>query len=101
MEGIGEYHGLEPQETIDQYVGTNPFDCAPPPPPPGLAPPRGDGRGLTRGAGVGDVVSLPMGMAMYDLMGKIAGVPCWKLFGPMARRCALTAVFPHTTLSPR
>ena len=30
MEGIGEYHALEPQETIDQYVGTNPFDCAPP-----------------------------------------------------------------------
>ena len=33
MEGIGEYHALEPQETIDQYVGTNPFDCAPPLPP--------------------------------------------------------------------
>ena len=30
VEGIGEYHALEPQETIDQYVGTNPFDCAPP-----------------------------------------------------------------------
>ena len=33
VEGIGEYHALEPQETIDQYVGTNPFDCAPPLPP--------------------------------------------------------------------
>ena len=30
VEGIGEYHALEPHETIDQYVGTNPFDCAPP-----------------------------------------------------------------------
>lgn len=45
-----------------EYIGTSPFDW------------------------VCDETSLPMGMAMYDLMGKIADVPVWKLFGPMARR---------------
>jgi L-alanine-DL-glutamate epimerase-like enolase superfamily enzyme len=28
---------------------------------------------------MGDEVSLPLGMAMYDLMGKAAGVPVYKL----------------------
>ena len=59
-----------------EYIGTSPFDW------------------------VGDETSLPMGMAMYDLMGKIAEVPVWKLFGPMARRWVpvsawFTATEPH------
>ena len=49
--GLGESHNTEPQETIDGYIGTNPFDH------------------------VGDEVSLALGTAMYDLMGKAAGVP--------------------------
>lgn len=62
LEGVGEYHDSEEQDVIDKYIGTNPFDW------------------------VGDTTSLPLGMAMYDLMGKAAGVPCYKLFGNMQRR---------------
>jgi hypothetical protein len=62
LEGLGEYHDEEPQSVINQYIGTNPFDW------------------------MGDETSLPMGMAMYDLMGKAAGVPVYKLFGSMKRR---------------
>ena len=40
LEGIGEYHDREPDETIAQYIGTSPFDW------------------------VGDQTSLPLGMAM-------------------------------------
>ncbi len=58
--GLGE-GGRESEETIKQYVGTNPFDW------------------------MGDEVSLPLGMAMYDLMGKTAGVPVYKLFGQKRR----------------
>jgi len=60
--GLGEGHGPEPQETIDQYIGSNPFDW------------------------IGDEVSLGLGTAMYDLMGKAAGVPVHRLFGPQYRR---------------
>ena len=45
--GLGESHNTEPQETIDGYIGTNPFDH------------------------VGDEASLGLGTAMYDLMGKV------------------------------
>ena len=58
--GLGE-GGAQPQETIDQYIGTNPFDW------------------------VGDETSLPLGTAMYDLMGQAAGVPVYKLIGPKHR----------------
>jgi L-alanine-DL-glutamate epimerase-like enolase superfamily enzyme len=60
-EGIGEYHDQEPEDVVAQYIGSNPFDW------------------------LADTTSLPLGMAMYDLMGKITGVPCWKLFGAQAR----------------
>ena len=59
--GLGESHNTEPQETIDGYIGTNPFDH------------------------VGDEVSLGLGTAMYDLMGKAAGVPVYKLIGQKHR----------------
>ena len=62
LTGLGEGHSPEPQEIIDQYVGSNPFDW------------------------IGDEVSLGLGTAMYDLMGKAAGVPVHKLFGPRYRQ---------------
>ena len=34
---------------------------------------------------LGDETSLPIGTAMYDLMGKAAGVPVYKLFGQKHR----------------
>ncbi|MEC9380240.1 MAG: hypothetical protein VX528_14830, partial [Candidatus Latescibacterota bacterium] len=52
--GLGESGSTEPQETIDHYIGTSPFDH------------------------VGDEVSLGLGTAMYDLMGKAAGGPVYK-----------------------
>ena len=58
--GLGEGSHL-PQETIDKYIGTNPFDW------------------------MGDDTSIPLGTAMYDLMGKAAGVPCYNLFGQKYR----------------
>ena len=58
--GLGE-GSHEPQEVIGKYIGTNPFDW------------------------VGDETSLSLGTAMYDLMGKAAGVPVYKLFGQKYR----------------
>ena len=60
LEGLGE-GSREPDEIIHQYIGTNPFDW------------------------IGDETSLPLGMAMYDLMGKAASVPVYKLFGQKYR----------------
>ena len=59
--GLGESGQTESQETIDQYVGTNPFDH------------------------MGDEVSLGLGTAMYDLMGQAAGVPVHRLIGQKYR----------------
>ena len=60
--GLGDSGGSgEPQNVIDQYIGTNPFDW------------------------IGDELSLGLGTAMYDLMGKAAGVPVYKLFGQKYR----------------
>ena len=61
LTGLGESGSTEPQETVDGYIGTNPFDH------------------------VGDEVSLGLGTAMYDLMGQAAGVPVYKLFGQKHR----------------
>jgi L-alanine-DL-glutamate epimerase-like enolase superfamily enzyme len=49
--GLGEGRLREPEEIIDRYVGSNPFDW------------------------MGDETSIGLGTAMYDLMGKAAGVP--------------------------
>ncbi len=59
--GLGESGRTEPQHIIDGYVGTNPF------------------------AWMGDETSLGLGTAMYDLMGKAAGVPVYQLFGQKIR----------------
>jgi len=61
LEGLGEGGTTEPQEIIDQYIGSNPFDW------------------------IGDETSLALGTAMYDLMGKAVGVPVYKLFGQKYR----------------
>ena len=59
--GLGEGGSPASQDDIDRYIGTNPFEW------------------------VGDETSLALGTAMYDLMGKAAGVPVYKLFGPKQR----------------
>ena len=59
--GLGE-GSREADDVIEKYIGTSPFDW------------------------IGDETSLPLGTAMYDLMGKAAGVPVYKLFGQRYRR---------------
>ena len=59
--GLGEGDMTEPQEVLDHYIGSNPFDW------------------------IADETSLGLGTAMYDLMGKAAGVPVYKLFGQRYR----------------
>ena len=57
LTGLGEGGRTELEKVIDRYIGSNPFDW------------------------VGHETSLGLGTAMYDLMGKAAGVPVYKLFG--------------------
>jgi L-alanine-DL-glutamate epimerase-like enolase superfamily enzyme len=59
--GLGE-GSREKDDVIEKYRGSNPFDW------------------------IGDEVSLALGTAMYDLMGKAAGVPVYKLFGKPYRK---------------
>ena len=59
--GLGESREREPEEVVDRYVGSNPFEW------------------------IGDETSVGLGTAMYDLMGKAAGVPVYKLFGQKHR----------------
>ena len=71
--GLGESASPEPQDVIDQYIGSNPFDW------------------------VGDETSLGLGTAMYDLMGKAAGVPVYKLFGQKYRSWVPVAAWTVST----
>ena len=59
--GLGEGGSTEPEEVVDRYLGSNPFEW------------------------MGDETSLPLGTAMYDLMGQAAGVPIYKLIGQKHR----------------
>ncbi|MBP86305.1 MAG: hypothetical protein CMJ64_06270 [Planctomycetaceae bacterium] len=59
--GLGEGGKVAP-DVLDHYIGTSPFDH------------------------IGDEKSLQLGIAMYDLMGKAAGVPVCKLFGQRYRK---------------
>ena len=59
--GLGESAKPTPQEVVEQYIGTSPFDW------------------------IGDETSFALGTAMYDLMGQAVGVPVHKLFGPKHR----------------
>ena len=56
-----------------QYIGSNPFDW------------------------IGDETSLEPGTAMYDLMGKAAGVPVYKLFGQKHRSWVAAAAWTVST----
>ena len=71
--GLGESEGVEEQEVLDRYIGSNPFDW------------------------VGDETSLGLGTAMYDLMGKAAGVPVYKLFGQKYRSWVAVAAWTVST----
>src|SRR5262245_41300147 len=61
LTGLGEWHNREPDEVVQKYIGTSPFDW------------------------IADENSLGLGIAMYDLMGQAAGVPVYKLFGQKHR----------------
>ena len=63
LEGLGEQWGLgaEVEALRRRYVGTDPFDW------------------------INSQADLPICMAVYDLMGKMLGVPAWKLIGPRVR----------------
>ena len=71
--GLGESASPESQDVLDQYIGSNPFDW------------------------VGDETSLGLGTAMYDLMGKPAGVPAYKLFGQKHRSWVPVAAWTVST----
>jgi sialidase-1 len=71
--GLGESETTEPQEVIDRYLGTNPFQW------------------------MGDETSLGLGTAMYDLMGKATGVPVYQLFGQKHRSWVAMAAWTVST----
>ena len=71
--GLGESEGVEKQQVLDRYIGSNPFDW------------------------VGDETSLGLGTAMYALMGKTAGVPVYKLFGQKHRSWVPVAAWTVST----
>ena len=62
LEGYGEAWGRGwPQDQVQEFIDTNPFDW------------------------LGGTTTLPLNMAMYDLMGKYLGLPAWRLIGPKVR----------------
>jgi len=70
LEGLGEVWGPgERFGRFEHYIGSDPFDW------------------------VASNDSLPMNMAMYDLMGKYLGIPAWKLLGPKVRDWAPVAAW--------
>ncbi|MDP6982130.1 MAG: exo-alpha-sialidase [Candidatus Latescibacteria bacterium] len=71
--GLGESERTESQEVMDRYLGTNPFQW------------------------LGDETSLGLGTAMYDLMGKAAGVPVYQLFGQKHRSWVPVAAWTVST----
>ena len=73
LTGLGESEGIEREEVLDRYIGSNPFDW------------------------LGDETSLGLGTAMYDLMGKAAGVPVYKLFGQKYRSWVPVAAWTVST----
>ena len=73
LTGLGESEGIEKEEVLERYIGSNPFDW------------------------IGDETSLGLGTAMYDLMGKAAGVPVYKLFGQKHRSWVAVAAWTVST----
>ena len=74
--GLGEAGEPEPKDTLEKYIGTSPFDW------------------------VADETSKALGTAMYDLMGKAAGVPVYKLIGPKYRSFVPCAAW-HVSTHPK
>lgn len=73
LTGLGEGDSHEAPAVIAKYTGSNPFDW------------------------IGDETSLALGTAMYDLMGKAAGVPVYKLFGQRYRAWVPTSSWTVST----
>lgn len=73
LTGLGEGDSHESPAVIAKYTGSNPFDW------------------------IGDETSLALGTAMYDLMGKAAGVPVYKLFGQRYRAWVPTSSWTVST----
>lgn len=70
LEGYGEKWALKtPGEDLSRYLDTTPFDW------------------------FATTHNMPMSMALYDLMGKILGIPLWKLLGPQVRKWAQVAAW--------
>lgn len=73
LTGLGEGDSHEAPAVIAKYTGSNPFDW------------------------IGDETSLALGTAMYDLIGKAAGVPVYKLFGQRYRAWVPTSSWTVST----
>lgn len=71
--GLGEGDSRESPEVVKKYIGSNPFDW------------------------MGDETSLALGTAMYDLMGKAAGVPVHRLIGQRFRAWVPTSSWTVST----
>jgi L-alanine-DL-glutamate epimerase-like enolase superfamily enzyme len=76
LTGLGEAEDAVNKDTLEKYIGTSPFDW------------------------VADETSKALGTAMYDLMGKAAGVPVYKLIGPKYRAFVPCAAW-HVSTDPK
>jgi len=74
--GLGESEDPQDKDVLAKYIGTSPFDW------------------------VADETSKALGTAMYDLMGKAAGVPVYKLIGPKYRSFVPCAAW-HVSTHPK
>jgi L-alanine-DL-glutamate epimerase-like enolase superfamily enzyme len=76
LTGLGEAEDPVDKATLEKYIGTSPFDW------------------------VADETSKALGTAMYDLMGKAAGIPVYKLIGPKYRSFVPCAAW-HVSTHPK
>lgn len=74
--GLGENEDPLPKDILEKYIGSSPFEW------------------------VADETSKALGTAMYDLMGKAAGVPVYKLIGPKHRSFVPCAAW-HVSTHPK
>jgi hypothetical protein len=71
--GLGENEEPLPKDVLEKYIGTSPFDW------------------------FAGETSKALGTAMYDLMGKAAGIPAYKLIGPKYRSWVPAAAWTVST----